>query len=76
MRTLFFMYRFKYYREPNSSISNTKVAYGGIKAPAPRWPYAISEGKTTIRFSPGFISETMMSQPGITYPSPTGNSNF
>lgn len=49
-----------------SSVSNINVASGGMTPPAPRFPYAISEGITSFLFSPTHISINPSSQPLMT----------
>src|SRR5690348_4057983 len=63
------------YLIPRSSTSKTSVALGGITPPAPLSPYARSGGIVSLRLPPTFIVATPSSQPLITCPWPSTNSN-
>ena len=57
-----------------NSTSKIKVALGGITPPAPLLPYAKWGGIIKVAFPPTFNNEIPSSHPGITLPSPKGNS--
>ena len=58
-----------------SSTSNTSVAFPGITPPAPRAPYPMADGIVSTRVPPTFMPAKPLSQPGMTWPPPSGNSN-
>ena len=57
-----------------SSTSNLSAAFGGIEL-LPVSPYAICHGIVSLRFPPTFIPGTPSSQPLMTLPLPSSNSN-
>src|SRR4029078_3232037 len=63
------------YFTSSSSTSKISVAFGGITPPAPRSPYAICGGITSVRCPPTFMPATPSSQPLITRPAPSVNPN-
>src|SRR5690606_36665820 len=58
----------------SNSRSNRSTEWGGI-GPDPSGPYARPDGMSSIPFSPFDIPFRPSSQPGITCPTPTLNSN-
>jgi hypothetical protein len=66
---------FRVYLTFNSSTSNTSQALGGMVPRTPSRPYAMPGGMTSFRLSPTRIPFTPTSQPLITSPTPSRNSN-
>lgn len=55
-----------FYLTDTNSVSNTRVALGGITPPAPLLPYPSFEGMISLYLDPTFIKAIPSSQPGIT----------